>query len=776
MGLLADQWTNLATVSRARQNSLGGMVSNAITNVTAVRGDGFDVAEDWSVTDRYNYPKAFAAITDDSELSQSYRDQLTQLQTSRGEDAKNNTVLLQRLARDLGIEDAATSTDIRNTLNAIEQLSPASTTELTPGAAEQDGKAIADGTATNEEIARITERLAKTGLTPDQLQDLEDGKTVDLPPGELAYLQAFYGYAGKDGLLGLSEQLEADGSPEAHALQNYLANGILTLSQEKIVTRDKDGNILDRGGMDKLDPEIQELIQTRPSFRGDNLPDATTPGLGADYQEGGKAEWVTDVKQFGNLLSNSSIGYDPGTKLGVELTRQGANLAGLADHGEITSLGDDTITQYLDVGSRNEDSNYALLTGKGTDEIPGNGDLGISAEELLGVGYQRENVMTPLMTHEWQDDGTRFGEGMFGWIPEDAKVLDGQDPSVANLRAGESAYALSQILSGDEYKKWLDTGVRSGEDQSLGQINPKLTQEMAEALAPYAGNLVGLPDDYANNAGFGDLGGPVEAVRLLSVLDGDDTASTIINGALLSESMRINEMYASMDTSGQEVSPKLMGEYASRLTWAVEQGIDTELAERETDKGDRATKLNAAYTAAQIGLGGISPGAAAAMALTAFPQAEIVDTLAGGEQQPHEAKYFEGIGNVNTVYNPTTDGTDSHRNYAFLQSLVQQGTIDVNTLDPTLTQELQGEKVLVSYTDYQDRLKVMPGQQLTSSTTLLTDALTAAGLNDANAESYLAAATNQFQREKYSDVIAEGIEGTDAPKRDGNTWVLPTRK
>ncbi|MBF6178432.1 TPR repeat region-containing protein [Nocardia otitidiscaviarum] len=780
MRLLADQWDNLAEVGRNRQNSLGGLVSTARTTVTTVQGDGFDVAEDWTVTDRYNYPKAFAAISGDSDYAQSSRDQLTQLQTSRANDAQNNTVLLQRLAASIGAEDAATATDIRNTLNSIEQLAPASTTELSPADAEQDGKAIADGTATKEEIARITERLAKTGLTAEQLQMIENGQTVDLPPGELAYLQAFYGYAGKDGLLGLSEQLETDGSPEAQALQTYLANGLLTLSQEKVVTRDKDGNILDTGGMDKLDPEITELISTRPSLGGD-LPDATTVSLAEEYRGGpaDRSEYVSDLKTFGNLLASSSTGYDPGTKLGVELTRQGAHLAGLDDQGLLTQVGDKTIEQYVQVGTRNEDSNYALITGKGTDEIPGNGDNGLSAEQLLGPGYQRENVMMPLLSHEWDDDGAAVGKGMFGWIDDDARV-EGEAPTVANQRAGEAAFGLAQILSDTEgsnlHERWLDMGIpEGGEDDSLGQINPELTRSMAEALVPYAGSLVGMPDDYTNTAGFGDLGGPIETVRVLSVLDGDIVAGTTINGAMLSESMRMNETYASMVTSGKEVDPDLMGEYANRLTWAVDAGLGAEYAERDADTdahndriSDKKTLLNAAYTAAQISIGGLSAPAAGVMALTAFPQADIVDALGGAEQEtePRKPAYREGIGPINYEYNQTKDGSGSHREYAFLQSLVQQGTIDVSTLDPSLTKKVGDSTFLATYDDYQNTVRQGSQDGQITTKNAVTNALTAAGLNETIARAYLTAANNTDYRERYTNLIANG-----PTEENTNDWI-----
>lgn len=777
MRALATEFDDLATESRTHHANLDAMVSKAKSTVERLRSNEFNgvnfysVAEDWTVTDGTDWKALYEKAGDNQDAI----DTLDRIKSVRANSAANDTVMLQQLAHDIGIEDAATADAITGILDAVEQLAPESTTDLTPEAAEQDGKAIADGSATTEEIARIGERLSELNLSDDQLHALERGEQVDLPPAELAYLQAFYNYAGKDGLLGFSKQLTEDGSPEALATNTSLANGLLTLSQEKVVTKDDKGNVVDHGGMAKLDPEIREFIETRPSLGGD-LPDATTVGLTDKLQlgsPGNRADYAADITQFGNLIGSADKGYQPGTELGVDLTRQGANLAGLADQGFrgdglMLDVGDTTIQKYVEIGTRNEDSNYALITGNDPDGV-------------LGTDYHRDNVMVPLLSHEWDDNGAALGDGMFGWIADDAHV-EGDVPTPANQRAGEAAFGLAQILSSTEaadgsnlYERWLDMGIpEGGQDDSLGQVNPELTRSMAEALSPYAGDLVGMPEDYTHTAGFGELGGPIETVRVLSVLDGDIVAGTTMNGAMLSESMRMNETYASMATSGEQVNPRLMGEYANRLTWAVEAGLDAEYSERDVDThenndriSDKKTMLNAAYTAAQISIGGLSAPAAGVMALTAFPQADIVDALGGHEQEtgPHNPAYREDIGPINYDYNPTTDGSDSHRKYAFLQSLVQQGAIDVNTLDPSLTKQVDGKTVLATYTDFQNNLRNMHFDEQTTSTNAVTNALTGAGLEETKANAYLNAADNPAYTKRYDDLIANG------PTQDNaNIW------
>ncbi|NNH73823.1 hypothetical protein HLB23_28890 [Nocardia uniformis] len=775
MNLLADQWTNLAIVSRAHQETLGGLVSTAITNVRAVRDDGFDVAEDWKVTDRYNYQKAFAAITDDSALSQSYRDTLTEMQTSRGNDATNNTVLLQRLAESLRDEDAATATDIRNTLNAIEALAPASTTELTPTAAEQDGKAIADGTATKEEIARISARLGEINLTPDQLQALERGETVNLPPGELAYLQAFYGYAGKDGLLGLSEQLSSDNSVEGRALQTRLANGLMTLSDENVVASDGAGNVLMSGGWNALPADVRDLVSNRRE-------------PGERYPEG----YQRDVEQFAALVSAGDAQHQPGDRFAVEMIGLASNEATIS-HNTVTlwadSAASDTAMQNLmRAGSRNEDAMHALLTGTG--------------EGLLGSDYNRNEVMAPLITHDWDDGGVALGN-MFSWIGEDAKVEPGPDgspgePTDANKRAGQAAFGLSEILTSTEsvngkplFETWLDmplNGDLSAErDQSLGQVNPQAVQAMASALSPYVGNLVEMPSDLAGTAGFGDLGGPLESVRLMTVLSSDETASAIINGAGLAESMRMDEVFAGMESAG-EGRPN-GGEYANRLNWLVQEGINAEAGERQGDNNQRAedatTALNRAYTAAQIAIGGFGPQQAAAMAV-----AEIVrpDGLEPDTANPHGTRTFPGVGDVETVYNETTFGKESFRKYTILESLTQQGVISLDSLPPEFKTKVDDNTyAFKTFTDYTKENPERSFYGETNSTDPIGAVLTNAGIDSTRLQTYLDAADKKEYTDSYTDLTrpqppsgprlspAESVDQVlndpDKAKNENNTWI-----
>ncbi|WP_306356747.1 MULTISPECIES: hypothetical protein [unclassified Nocardia] len=676
MEVVAKEFDALADECRTRHANLASMVSTAITNVTTLSGpnrdggkdsDRFLVGEDWTVTDNNNYQAAYQVAGDDQTLI----DQIKQVQTDRAAEAAYQTVIMQRLANAIDAEDAATATAIGAVLDAIEQLTPAEATEgLTPSQAAQDGKAIADGTATPEEIARIASRLSEAGLTPEQLAKIDNGEQVNMSPATLAYLKAFYGYAGEDGLLGLTEQLDKDGSDQAQALKTSLANGLMTLSDEQVVATDGSGAVLMTGGWNALPAGVRDLVGTRREV-GVPLPDAN--GAIPDKYRGKESQYASDVERFAGLLSSADTDYQPGDRLGVELSRLAAHETAIADHPypiiSNDAVSEDARANLLGAGARNEVSNHALITGNGP-------------PELLGTEYHRDDVMVPLMSHDWDDDSSL--RDMFSWIKEDAIVEQGQVPTEANTRAGEAAYGLAQLLSSTEsadgtnlYARWMDMGAfgpDGHENLSFSQLNPEAARAMADALSPYVGNMVGEPGWLTNTDGFGNLGGPVEAVRALTVLSGDDAASAIINGAALAESHRLDQLYATEEANGTGNTD--YGNFANRLTWTVDHAIDAEIAERVGDKqqeaSDRTAKLNAAYTAAQIMVGGFGPAQAGVAAL-AEPVKLDLFPIEAGEVKPHEPLKFE-----EADYSRSTFGTTTHREYTILQALEQQGVIDFN--------------------------------------------------------------------------------------------------
>ncbi|MFR9753446.1 WXG100 family type VII secretion target [Nocardia sp. 004] len=632
--------------------------------------------------------------------------------------------------------------------------------EPTAGDGIEDGKAIADGTATDAEIQRITDHLAQAGLTPEQLEAMGRGEEITVPQSTLSYLRSFYENAGKDGLLTLSTSLQANGSPEALGLQRSIAAGMMTVSNEQIVSKNAMGEIQGRGSWDYVPEEIKELVSTRP-YSGIGGGDTNSLGLPEGYDgPGATIAYNKDMSAFASLLNSADQGYQPGDKFSVELSRQAAYQAWLADDpgsgvgyvagGMPDQLGDEAIQNLLGAGTRNHDANYALITGNGS-------------PELLGEGYHRDQLMVPLIQHDWDDDGAALGD-MFNWIDDNAHVAPGQTPSIANIHAGEAAFGVSQLLSTDRsgfdgdplYANWLD--MPGHEKQSLGQVNPELVKAMAEGLSPYTGKLVDMPDYISGTKGFGDLGGPAEAVRVMTILSGDPTASAIINGAALNESQRLDQQFAAQEIFG-EGNPRSIY-YGNRLHWLVGEALDTEFDDRhddaQTTADDRKARFNTAYTAAQIMVGGFGPTQAGVAAVAELARNPIVDAIGFDPEtvSPYAPMTFDG-----GTYDHAQFGTEEYRKYVMLQQLTNQGIINFDSLPMEFKNE-DGTRFkpyfeLEANDDYNSQL------DLDNALNDIDDRLVGAGVDRERLEAYL---------ERYDSETVRLNQVMDSPGTIENSW------
>ncbi|MFI8972356.1 hypothetical protein ACIGO9_05670 [Nocardia asteroides] len=382
---------------------------------------------------------------------------------------------------------------------------PTPTTVDVAALGRQDGETIADGKLSDEEIAQITARLDQAGLTPEQLEALANGQEVTVPASTMDYLSNLYDKAGRDGLIDLADRLVMNGSPEALELRSNLADGLLTLSNEKVVTKDTTGAIVDHGGWDQLHPEVRELIGTRPGLN--DSPDGNTRDLPDDYRSSlfgpnmdeyaGVQAYTKDLRGFGQFLASSDQAYIPGERFGVELDRQAANLAYIADNGGYEKYtGQDNEPEWLkrnelsandllSVGARNNDSSYALLTGNGSEELFG--------KDVPGQSYEKYDpkVIQGIFQHDWEDNGAAAGD-MIKWIGTESHEVgpDGKLTTDA-LQAREALTALPDVLTpradnpdgGPDLNNTGGIDVEKFEKTEMGFVNnPELSRALSTAM------------------------------------------------------------------------------------------------------------------------------------------------------------------------------------------------------------------------------------------------------------------------------------------------------
>ncbi|WP_194852742.1 hypothetical protein [Nocardia sp. SYP-A9097] len=318
MRLVADAFDDLAAACRYGQAALGPLVATARQRVPNLREAGFEVDDaDWSVRDGYNYQAALDAAGTDQKLI----DQVNTLQSTRANEAANQTVVLQRLAADLGWADDTTATAIRTALDSIEQLTPA-TSGLNPTVAAQDEAALRNGTATPAQIERL--QLA-THLTQQQLDDLLVGKQVDLPQGQFDYLRGFM--RSMDTMSVTDIQKLGDGLPadQQQTVRAGVADALQIMSNPEIETAGNPGNgkqtLEDTGGMAMLPTQIRTLLTEKPY-------NSLNP------QRGGGAGGVISVPRMGDfnaltdVLGKGNPSLAQGTDIDRGLLKQSAEIAG----------------------------------------------------------------------------------------------------------------------------------------------------------------------------------------------------------------------------------------------------------------------------------------------------------------------------------------------------------------------------------------------------------------------------------------------------------------
>lgn len=607
-----------------------------------------------------------------------------------------------------------------------------------------------EGPVSPEAMTRIEQALDQVNLSGDDQAALASGATVVVPASTLEFTQRLLETAGPEGFAELSEQLRAQG-PEGEARAQALGNAVMLLSNEKVVSIGADGGQTP-GGYDRLPGDVQQMISTRVSLSGsapdDNAsqyPDMGLPGIA------NQGAFLSQQGRFLDALAQSDPSYQPGTKLSTELHRQGLHLAWLESHN--IQMGpesgvplDDSITDAIEIASRNHEGTTAILTGEG-------------GPEILGDGYHPDTAMRSLLQRESSDPNSPLLGAMTDWIPESAHVTvpsehpDYQAQVDQATQAGRAARGLADIISttnSADGTNNFDVLLSGRNPDDLGTldsagISPEAAKQVAEALQPFVGKLVGMPDDLSGTLGFGNDFGPREVVRTLSVLSTDPDASQIINGAALAESQRMDKVFVTPGMPG--AGDPDIGRYANRMEWAVNEALKNEYSVRSDEARDAAAaktaQWNAAYTAAQIAASGFGPGGVAAATaaepfkLGVFPfDPEQVDphdplkyNLRPDQVGPHDPLTVNG-----NDFSATEFGDPAHRQYNALLELTNQGRIDINDVPPEY-KDASGQR-FKNYTDYTADIKGQPQGDRTPSADRVNALLTGAGIDTTKFDAY----------------------------------------
>ncbi|WP_422744244.1 EspA/EspE family type VII secretion system effector [Mycobacterium sp. WMMD1722] len=493
-----------------------------------------------------------------------------------------------------------------------------------PSGAE-DGAALAEQAALPPAqrdpavLDRVAENLPPTTLSDEQKTALAQGREVDDIPAETQdYYRDFYQAAGKDGLLNLDRHLEAQeagGDADAGAQRDRLANGLTVASNENIVERNPDGSIADRGGYDKLPPDLREMLEVR---RGD----PTYPGWETVGPAEAKNRHVADVVQFSELMGEANPGFQPGSRLGTEMYLKSADMVeySLGGYG-MTDTPPDAYERaantLADVAGRNNDASAQIFTGQGDD---------------LPDGYHRDETVRTLLGHDWSPSG---GEGngaatLLDWMTEESQ-RPADDP--LGIRAREAMVQLPDLIAPSDtdpaYQAMRDSFAR----------NDAISTEMSQLLAANTDSLAapGSQQGFAKTE-LDALGEPVfgaaDGNRLLEL--GSYSEEGRVTLATAAETGRIAEIQAALqDNPNADVSAILANSAAGNLSGRIDQAMfgaidhQNDVLQTDVEANDRVyrAKLLGAELAgvATDQLAGKIPHAGIAMQVTGVNAGDAVE-------------------------------------------------------------------------------------------------------------------------------------------------------
>jgi hypothetical protein len=399
-------------------------------------------------------------------------------------------------------------------------------TEATGGGAElpaeqgtNDGQSLQDGQLTPEEMARLEEN---TTLTPEQQEALVRADLV-LPASQMEYLnnvsRSLDGKSPAE-IRAMIEQMNANGQNGG-----AVTDALQLLGNENITTAGADpkfkpgdvGYAPMQGGMQNLPSGIRETFE-RP-LRGPVVPTQGT-------------------NEQGNPTIESPDPYNPFPNLGE-----------YRDVAAIVSAGDPALQQGTAMDAALLDKSEQILHDMhNAPDIAWKENIGLSQElidpavqDMLSAAGRDQTAVHGALTdaenkefigdlfkHQWADDGAAAGSLLqgTGTVPTDLT-----DPTQLEqaTRAGQTMHAVDQWV-GENAPKLLD--IEGTGNQSLGQVNPDLTQALAEANKPYIDDMVGNPLDTTRGfAPLDNLDNPEMPITrdLFAVIDSNPEAAAALN-------------------------------------------------------------------------------------------------------------------------------------------------------------------------------------------------------------------------------------------------------
>lgn len=462
----------------------------------------YDVTEDWTVSDGYNYALAEAVYQgDDDALAR-----IAELKEIRANNAKTATTQLQRLASEFDEADTKCSSAIRSALSSIAALTPLESA-LGSGIADRIGDKLKDG----KELTPFERRLLElaTELDPDERAALENGKRATMTQGEFDFLKEVVG--DLDGL-SMGDILALGQGKHHGEIQNNLANAVQMLGIPHLGTTSGD-----RGGMAAIPPNIRTLLTTnlteqdRPGVL-DRITAAVSPQ--GQQLDGPRIKHLKEFFQAADFFNKSDEDIRLGSDINRGVLKQAAEIAGATASSGNAS--DANGSEYLS-STQLDKALSSALAGAGVDRVASHDfitgqNMDVTCDN--GGRYDAFTHLNDLASQRWngETDGLR---SLFDSV--------GGDVTSSNRYFADLAHE-----SADSLGKYLGSDSNFGTNQLIGTQNPEFARILADSIHPYLGSYSGA-DGYGGMPAYG-VGGlsPDEFEKMIASLSSDpETAAKL---------------------------------------------------------------------------------------------------------------------------------------------------------------------------------------------------------------------------------------------------------
>jgi hypothetical protein len=377
---------------------------------------------------------------------------------------------------------------------------------------QKDGESLADGQLSPEESQRLRDA---TNLTPEQKAALDNGNLA-LPPEQMAYLNGLSRSLDGKSPAEIKATLDKLPPSEAQAVSNALhlvgTEGVRTDVVDPSLKPGEPGYVPATGGKENLPQSIQDIFDA--PLKNSPVPEQV---IGPDGRP--TIEWPDPNKpykyldEYRDVAAISNYG-DPSLQRGSAI-----NDGLLAESRELLNDYDSETRPNPglgnDWGHQNLDPTLQEMLSAASHDAVAVHDAVVEPD-----GTPNDDFIGDVFKHDWADDGLAAGS----LFPDAADTSE---------RAGQTMHAFDDY-AGRNYQELLNIEGK----QSLGQINPALTQALGQANTPYIDDMFNANKD--STQGFGSLdgldaegGNPNMPVTrgLFAVIGSDPTANAQFNTA-----------------------------------------------------------------------------------------------------------------------------------------------------------------------------------------------------------------------------------------------------